>query len=223
MFVYLTLVGLFFLCWLFFFLSRKDLRTEMLVSSIVVWLFAFFDYLAQPQYWHPPTFFSIPIGIEGFLFAFCFSGIAAVIYEEIAGKRLRKIREQNATKIIHWLIAVFILFASLIGSFLFHINIMLTLVPLLAVGAVLIGLTRPDLRLPMIYSGLTFGLLYGLLFFLWMTIFPTSQQWWNLEIFWWLTIGGVPLGEVLFGFAFGAFWGPLYEFLFGYRLVRNRT
>ena len=66
----------------------------MLIMSLAVLPFAFFDYFSQPSYWHPETLFSIPVGIEGLLFGFSFGGVASVIYSPGTKKFNKKKRNE---------------------------------------------------------------------------------------------------------------------------------
>ena len=95
MFIYLALDFIFITIWSFLFFYRKDLRKKIFLSSIVLIPLGFFDYLSQPNYWHPPTFFSLPVGIEGIVFGFSIGGIASVLYEEITNKHLKKFRKKK--------------------------------------------------------------------------------------------------------------------------------
>ena len=200
--------------WLIIIIHRKDMRGRMLVMSLAVIPFAFFDYLSRPGYWHPPTFFSIPIGIEGVLFGFSFGGVASMLYS--GEKNKRQIKHGVDIKNIAALSPVLIISVGL--YLLFGINMMITLPLGLLAGCLLILIIRRDLVKRLLYSGLYYGLLYFIILLIWFTIFPQAKEWWNLEVYGGIAILNVPLGEVLFGFLFGAFWGVLYEFIFGYKL-----
>lgn len=220
MFEYLIIDGIFLLLWIILFFHRIDLRKEMVISSLVILPTTIFDYLSQPSYYHPQTFLSIPVGIEGPIFGFCIGGIGAVLYEELSQKHLRKIRERIEVKNKHWLVPLSVLIISLGTFFIFKINIMITLLSGLLIGALLIVRMRDDLKSAVLFSGVYFGLLYFLVVFVWLQMFPYALSYWNLEVFGNIIVLGVPLGEVLFGFLYGAFWGPVYEFLLGYKLVK---
>lgn len=194
--------------WIILLILRKDMRTKMLVMSFAVIPFAFFDYFSQPSYWHPQTFLSIPVGIEGVLFGFSFGGVAAVLYStkyKQAGKfniDTRRIAALSPVLIISiglWL--------------LFDLNMMITLPLGLFSGCLVIILMKPHLIKNILYSGLYFGLLYSLVLSIWLQLFPQAQEWWDLRIYGDITVLNVPLGEVLFGFLFSAFWSAAYEFV----------
>ena len=58
---------------------------------------------------------------------------------------------------------------------------------------------RHDLAMPMLLSGIYFGLFYTGVIIIWFNMFPDVLSWWNLDIFGGITIFHVPLGEILFG------------------------
>src|SRR5450432_1753524 len=93
-----------------------------------------------------------------------------------------------------------VLIVSIGLNVLFDINIMISLPIGLLTGCLLIMIIRPDLVKTLLFSGLYFGLLYFLIFSVWLMIFPQAQEWWNLKIYGGITVFNVPLGEVLFGF-----------------------
>jgi len=195
----------------------------MIFLSLISVPLGIFDYLSQPSYWHPPTFFSLPVGIEGYVLGFCIGGIGGVIYEERAQKQLRKKKVNRTATIYHLLIPLSVVAVSF-GLYLgFRLNMMQSLPLALMLGAILITVFRRDLTRPVLFSGLMFGTFYFIVLFIWLLFFPAARTWWNLAIYGNLTVLGVPLGEVIFGFVYGAFWGPVYEFVFGYRLARNRV
>jgi hypothetical protein len=206
--------------WIILIILRKDMRAKMLIMSSVVIVFSFFDYYARPDYWHPPTFFSIPVGIEDILFGFSFGGVASVLYPAKTNKYSVPVKRIVDVKNMVALSPVLIVSVGLFV--LFDINIMISLPIGLLTGCLLIIAIKPDLTKRLLYSGSYFGLLYLFILLLWFWLFPGAQQWWNLKIYGNITVFNVPLGEALFGFIFGAFWGALYEFIFGYKLENIR-
>jgi len=190
--------------------------------SLAVIPFAFFDYYSQPAYWHPQTFLSIPVGIEGALFGFSFGGVASVLHSAGTNKNNPARRRINPGNII----AVSPVLIIAVGFYvLFDINMMISLPLGLLAGCLLIINIRPDLTKKLLNSGIYFGVLYLLVLSLWLLLFPQARQWWDLRIYGNITVLNVPLGEALFGFLFSAFWGVLNEFIFGDRLenIKGKT
>ena len=217
---YFILALIWRIIWFILFILRKDLRAKMLIMSSAVILFSFFDYYSRPGYWHPTTFFSLPVGIEDILFGFAFGGVASVLYPV---KRIKHQGPVKSTVDVRNMAALSPVLIISIGLFvLFGINIMVSLPVGLLTGCLLIVAIRPDLTKRLLYSGTWFGLLYLFILLLWFSLFPQAHQWWNLRIYGNITVFNVPLGEVLFGFIFGAFWGTAYEFIFSYKLENSR-
>lgn len=213
---YIILALMMSFIWLILFFLRKGKREKMLIMSFAVIPFAFFDYFSQPGYWHPPTFFSIPVGIEGILYGFSFGGIASVLYSVKTSKPGSQVKHSVGIRNIAVLSPVLVISIGL--HFVFDINMMISLPLGLLIGCLLMMTIRPDLTKTLLYSGLFFGLIYLFILSVWLMIFPQAQEWWNLKIYGDITVFNVPLGEVLFGFLFGAFWSVLYEFIFGFKL-----
>ena len=190
-----------------------------MLASLIVLPFGIVDF-SQPSYWHPPAFFSWPRGmsIEAFIGGFGIGGVAAVLYDEIAKKHLRKFKRKAPSMLAHLIVPFSVVTCGTVLYFVAGINMMIGLPFGLAIGTLAIGLIRPDLRRVTLLSSLYFGCLYFLIFFVWLSIFPEARSWWNLEVYGGISILGVPFGEVLFGFLFGAFWGPIFEFCFDYKL-----
>jgi hypothetical protein len=208
---YFALAAIWMFTWLIFFLFRKNERQKMLTMSLAVIPFAFFDYYSQPSYWHPQTLFSVPVGMEGILFGFSFGGVAAIICPAVDGKGNETV---NVIDVKNVFALIPVLVISL-GSYLFlNVNMMISLPVGLFTGCILIAWLKPALQRRLLYSGCFCGLLYMAILFAWLLFFPSAQAWWQLGIYGNVTILSVPLGEVLFGFLIGAFWGAVYEFVF---------
>ncbi len=95
-FVYLAgslIVG--FPIWSFLFLYRKDLRKEMLISSLAIGLLApLWEPWFLTDYWHPESLNTLRVGIGDFAYGFFFGGIGNVIYEVVCGKHFSKRKPQ---------------------------------------------------------------------------------------------------------------------------------
>lgn len=102
---YLVWALLFFALWLVVFALRKDTRKEMLIISGIFALGGVLADLTNTQdWWHPLTITSTRVGFEAALIGFSIAGIAAVIYEIIYRKVLRKDRGKvPALRILYFL------------------------------------------------------------------------------------------------------------------------
>lgn len=202
--------------WSVLFAVRKDLRREMVLMSLLSTPPALFEILYVPSYWQPVTLFDIPIGVEGFFYSFSIGGVAAVSYELFARKRLKKIvHYSNKTPTIAVLLLV--LPVALLVSHIFAVNIQIGMYAGLILGVGVALFLRKDLIPAAFYGALIFGTIYAYAVLFWSAMFPHTASW--------FTVAGLPrlfvfhasLYEIVFGFLFGAYWGNMYELLFGYK------
>lgn len=213
MYLIATIIGA--IPWLLLFYFRKDLRKEILVMSILSTPLAFFDLLYVPSYWKPVTFLNIPVGIEGLIFSFEVGGTASALYETFAHKALRKIKTQS--NLLSLLVLLIVLPVAYTFNYLFPINITVGMHLGLFAGIVLILLLRKDLTKSVIYASILFTMVYFVSLLIWSSIFPITTNWFTFENLPKIFIFHVPFYELTFGLLFGAYWGNLYEFLFGYK------
>ena len=197
-----------FCVWLVLFIYSKNTRKEMVITGILVTPFVVIDYFTVPMYWTPKTLFNIPVGIEGFIFTFFLSGIAAVIYEVVMRKRIGKKKDKFNTNSIVIFIAV-TLFVILLFWFI-KINIIYFIILENMFSSGVICFFRKDLLKDTIYSALFFSSVNFIIFTLWGLLVPSALNWWTIKG---IRLGVIPIQELLFSFSFGAFVGPLYEYL----------
>lgn len=210
---------IFFSVWILFFLSRKDLRKEMIFGSLLFLPFGFSEALWVPEYWNPPSLFNListyGFGIESFFFCFVCGGVAAVVYEIIARKRTVKIRGRQKFLFGPY-ISIILIFICL--DFIFPSITIYNAIVSLLIGAVIIAIKRKDLIGQIIFGGIFFAIIYFLLFVVFNKIFPEYVSIaYNLEYIWGIIILGVPIEEILTSFAAGAVWSSFYEYIRGYR------
>lgn len=215
---YFIAVILAFIVWLSFFLFRKSTRKEMLVVGAVLTPFVILDILTTPTYWQPITAFNLPVGIEGFLFTFFITGIAAVIYETIFKKQYRLNKLQPLLSVAFIIPAIVTVFAV----YFLKLNIIYLFILGFTFMAFSQVIQRRDLFFNSVFSSVLFALVYIITFSLWLFISPESIAWWNTTELSPLKIGVVPLEEVLFSLSMGLFVGPLYEYLTGSKEVHPR-
>ncbi len=210
--------------WLLILIVRKDLRKEILFGSLLGLPFGFSELLIVPEYWNPPSIFNLihklGFGIESFIFAFFVAGIAAVAYEFITKSKLKRIKSDHKTHIFPY-IAVMLWFVAL--EIFIPSKTVFNLCFALLAGAGIIAIKRPDLIKQIVISGFIFGVLYTLLFFFFMKLFPGFiQQTYSLQNFLGVFILGVPIEETLFAFSVGACWSTFFEYIRGYKLFINK-
>jgi hypothetical protein len=218
-FAYLVAAFLFIIVWLILFTRRKDLHREMLIMSLLAMPLGLFDVWAVPLYWKPETLFNIPVGVEGMIYSFCLGGVTAVIYAEVAHRRLQRVHKwHKSAALIVFLVTAAIFLPLAIGKVANPV-IILYISLLSGLGVVLYF--RKDLVRSTIIGALCFGILYFILLRIWISLYPGAVEWFVFEGLPKSRIFGVPLWELLFGTVFAAYWGNVYELLFGYRLVRR--
>src|SRR3989344_6909047 len=213
-YAYLLGCTIFVSIWLLLYILRKDLRKEMLTMSLLVApLGPLSQLLYLRDYWKPQLFNGWVVGIEDLLFAFAIGGITSVIYEEIFGKRYIK----GHTKKHFYLMLLFALLGliwMLVGNlYLKYNSIYVSIVAFIFLG-VLILFFRKDLFFDAFWSGIIVGSLMFLFYMFFSAIFPeVIQKWWLLKNISGILVYGAPLEELMWGFGWGFFAGPAYEFV----------
>lgn len=217
---------LFLVIWLGLYAWRKDFRREMLFASVP--LGALSIILAQPymnDWWQPQSISGAFPAIEDFLFGFSTAGIGAVLYEAVFSRRVRlsnrSDRDWQAVRLASiWKYLVF----ALVGFFFLHYALglntfLVTLVVLLA-GLSVLAVTRSDLLVDALLSGLTLTCVAGVVYWVIEQVFPGwVELTWSFQNLPRFGLPYFPLDEVVFYFLFGAAIGPLYEYLLEGRMV----
>ncbi len=224
---------LFGIPWFILFLARKDLRWPMIWTSIVyiafsgcivvVWSIArLFVYLGEPivpSYWYPPTFFNLGrltgfAGIEDILWLIFIGGIATCIYEFLTHRRI--IARHSYKFHAHAFIVAFIGF--FIFQLLFSTNLIYAFIFSNVLGAAVLWIERRDLIRHSFIGAVAFLIVYLAAFLLVLLFFPyVIDQFYNLSDLSGYLIMGIPLEEYLYAVSFGLLWGPLYEYVHGWR------
>jgi hypothetical protein len=223
-YAYLTAIFIMFVVWFLLFFRRKDLRHEMLIMSVLSWVWIGVAYLMFSPYiadtvWVPDTVFRIYKGVclEDAIYTFFFGGIAAVLYEEVLGKRhFKKFRKEN--NFIHYALFPIMLFlVTFVGINIFNINFFYTTYIGFLLSALLIFFMRKDLLWHAILSGVFLSILYfTVVAFIFVPLFPgIVQRWYHLSHLSNILVSGVPLEEIMWAFFYGLFIGPCYEFILG--------
>ena len=223
-FQYAYLLGniFFLLVWIILFICRRDLRRKILIMSLVV---APMGPLSQlfylRDYWQPQLFNGWLIGIEDLLFGFAIGGIAAVIYEELFGKKYMK-RHLSAHPKWMFGVALFGVAWMYVGSMVLSFNsIYVSIFGFLIIGASIL-FTRHDLLKDAFFSGLLVGALMLVFYLVFAYLFDgVIQKWWMLKNISGILILGAPLEELMWGFGWGFVAGPAYEFINGLRFKKS--
>ena len=224
-YAYLVLNLFLFSIWLILFVFRSDLRTKIIVMSLLVAPLGFTQFFYFRDYWHPAYLFGTlrgVLGIEDVLISFFIGGITAVIYEEIFGIQYAKRHLKNH----FWWMLGFSVFGVLwlfVGNILLNLNSMHVSIAILLLTGVSILIFRHDLLKDAFYSGVLIG---GLMFIFYVLCFNTMfdgivQKWWLLNHISGILVLGVPLEELMWAFSWGFVAGPTYEFFTGRKFKKS--
>lgn len=227
-YAYLITSLLLFLVWLFLYFTKPKTRRKMLLLSLLTASLGLTEPLFVPSYWLPFTLFDLArktrFDLESILFSFAVGGIAAILYEALVGMDRKKIKHHEQYGHRHRfhrlaLISPFVSFTFL--YFFTSLNPIYSAIIAMFVGAVASWLCRPDLFRSIVIGGLSFLVLYFIVFkigFVWL--FPGYvQAVWNLPAISGILITGVPLEELLWAGTLGAMWSSAYEHFNWYKLI----
>ncbi|MFH1597961.1 MAG: lycopene cyclase domain-containing protein [Patescibacteria group bacterium] len=222
---YAYLVGsLFFLAvWIVIFALKKETRKEMtIISFFFLPVVPILEYLHIKDYWIPGFIWGNFFGVEDFIFAFSFAGIASVIYQVVFKKRketlkkylvIPKVRKNWPAYLIFFGGMVFMIFSFF--YFMLGVNSVIALIFAFLFAGLYMIMQRRDLLVNAIFSGLLMSLLFFLFYFvLFLRLYPDIiERWWQISDLSGNMIYGLPIEEVAWAFAFGFMFGPLYEFV----------
>lgn len=208
----------FLLPWLGAYAAFPRQRKAMLWASLFTMPFGLTEPLFVPAYWDPPSLFDLAqrtgFDIESLIFSFGIGGIGAVLYNLLTGRERTAfpVGERAAPRhsLHSWALAVpFVSFPLL---YPFPWNPIYPAIIGMALGALAAMFCRPDLA-PKAGVG-------AILFLGYYAVFLLGLEWtapgyiervWNLPALSGLKIAGLPIEELLFAAAFGAYWSGIYE------------
>ena len=204
--------------WIALYLVNPKERTVMWQASIATALFGLTEPLFVPAYWSPPSLFELArrtgFDVESLIFAFAIGGIGTVLYSTITRRHIEPLSPAERAAPIHrlHLAALLVPFVSFVPLYLLTWNPIYPAITSLVLGAIASALCRPELLRKTIVGGFLFVGLYA--------TFMLGLKWlapgyieavWNLSTLSGGLVGGIPLEELLFGFAFGLYWTGVYE------------
>jgi hypothetical protein len=211
------------------YLLRRDLRIvirRLIFCSIP---FAFTEFLFYPDYWEPKFMFDlasrIGFGIEDFIFvmglaAFTGTGYAVVFRQTLLSEK------SVSTRRIVWRLSSLGLITLVLMVLQAGFSIPMIYAALLTMLVVAIGITwiRRDLMMPSVFGGFISAGIYLVLCWIMLLFIPEIFELnWNLEAFSATYILGVPLEELLYGFAAGSIASIFYPFVFSCRYVTQKV
>jgi hypothetical protein len=217
-YIWLIWSSAFLIPWLTLYALAPAHRGAMWKTSLFMMPFGLTEPLFVPEYWNPPSLFDLAqrtgFDIESLIFSFAIGGIGAVLYNLITRQQLQKIagHERHDPRHRFHKFALALPFALFPVLYFLPWNPIYAGIAAMAAGAVATVLCRPDLARNALIGGLLFLGIY--------TVFLLGLEWtapgfigrvWNLDALSGVSIYGLPVEELLFGFGFGLFWSGLYE------------
>jgi len=212
-----------FIVWLFIYLKlSRESRSEMVKVSFITALLGLTEPIFVPEYWNPPSLFSLAqktgFDIESLIFAFAVGGIAVSIYEAFNKVEHRKLTAHEIHHPKHKFHLLALLSSPISFIFLYtlsSLNPIYSTILSLIIGALATFYCRSDLVKKMIASGIIFFFIYFIFFAIFNILFPGYiQKVWNLKALSGVLLMGIPMEELIFAASLGLMWSSIYEHIF---------
>lgn len=217
-YIWLLWSSLFLIPWVIIFAVFPLHRRAMLWASLFTMPFGLSEPLFVPEYWSPPSLFDLAVNtgfdIESLIFCFGIGGVGAVFYNLISRQVPQEIAVGERLKPLHRhhfkaLAAPFVAFVPL---YFLPWNPIYPSIVAMIIGVVATMLCRPDLQRK--------SWIGGLLFLMYYAIFLAGLEWsapgyiervWNIGALSGVSLGFMPIEELLFAVFFGMYWSGVYE------------
>jgi hypothetical protein len=219
-YVWLTWSSAFLAPWLGLFLCFRHYRAMMIQVSVLTMPFGLTQPLFVPGYWNPPSLFDLAqrtgFDIESLIFCFAIGGVGAVLYNIATNQDLRPLGREERTSWRHHyhriaLLVPVVAFPVLCST---PLNPIYSAIAAMAFGGAATAACRPDLKSKTLVGGCLFAVYYAIFMLLLELSAPGYiARVWNLRALSGVMVGGVPVEELLFGFAFGTYWSGIFEHL----------
>ena len=195
-------------------------RSQMLRAAVATTPFGLTEPLFVPKYWNPPSLFDLAqrtgFDLESLIFTFAIGGVAVVLYNILTGRRLAPLPLVQRSSRRHRLHVLALLTPAVTFVLLSRLgwNPIYPAVIAMVVAALASLVCRPDLLSKTMVGGLLF-LGYYAIFMIGLIVSAPGyvERVWNLPALSGVLIYGIPVEELLFGFAFGLYWSSIYEHL----------
>jgi hypothetical protein len=227
---FLTLSLLFLLPGLFIYVARPDLRRLIGTTALISLPFATTEFLFYPTYWQPRTLFDlvprIGFGIEDLLFVAGLGMLAAGVYPAVAGRRFlwpggpRALLARESLLRLGGLLGVTAI--AVAAAALAGIPMIYAAPAIMLAAALFVCARRRDLTLAALAGGaLTLAVYTGLsLVFAWL-IPGVFELDWNTDAFLNVFVLGIPVEELIYGFASGLIGSVFVAYAAGGAFVRR--
>ncbi|MBI2498809.1 hypothetical protein HYV88_01045 [Candidatus Woesearchaeota archaeon] len=213
--------------WILLFEIKKEVRKEMLLTSIFTAPLGLTEFIFVPEYWDPPTIFNLAkttgLDIESLIFSFAMGGIASILYEELFKvKHITLSSKERKKHTLHYFYVFVPILVFLFFYFMTNLNPIYVTAISLFLGAIAIVNCRKDLKDKIIKGGFLFLGLYFIFFILFIAMYPNYvSNVWNFSAISGILIFGIPLEELMFAFTLGMYWAGLYEHINWKRVIKT--
>jgi hypothetical protein len=217
-YVWLVWSVAFLVPWLVAYAAFPPHRREMLWASLITAPLGLTEPLFVPAYWSPPSLFDLArttgFDIEGVIFSFGIGGIGAVLYNLSTGRTDTLVppdrRRSPRHRLHYWALAA--PFLSFPVLYPLPWNPIYAASVAMLLGAAATMLCRPDL-IRKTWIGALLFVAYYVLFLLGVEVTAAGyiERVWNLPALSGVRVLGIPMEELLFAAAFGAYWSAVYE------------
>lgn len=219
-YVWLTWSSAFLAPWLALFLCFPRERKVMSWASVLTMPFGLTEPLFVSRYWNPPSLFDLAqttgFDIESLIFCFAIGGVGSVFYNIVTNQDLRPITSNERVKRHHQYhhAALFVPIVAFPTFYFLPWNPIYPAIVALTLGGIATAVCRADLKFKTLIGGGLFAAYYAVFMFLLEWSAPGYiARVWNLPALSGVVIAGIPLEELLFGFAFGTYWSGIFEHL----------
>lgn len=204
--------------WLVAYAAFPPQRKVMMWASVFTTPLGLTEPLFVPSYWSPPSLFDLArktgFDLESLIFSFGIGGIGAVLYNFAIGRELAPVaamERHSSPHMLHgW--ALVVPLVSFPVLYLLPWNPIYPAIVALFLGAAAAIWCRRDLGRKTLVGAILFVAYY--------TVFLVGVEWtasgyiervWNLSALSGLRLAGIPIEELLFAAAFGAYWSGVYD------------
>lgn len=196
-------------------------RPAMRWASLFTMPFGLTEPLFVPEYWSPPSLLDLAsrtgFDVESLIFSFAIGGVAAVLVNLATGRTLQEMPEEERHHWAHrWhriaVVAPFLLFPILLPL---GWNPIYPGILAMAAGAAMTYWCRRDLGGTIVMGAALFVGYYTVFLVGLHYTAPEGyiREVWNLAALRAGLVGFIPLEELLFAAAFGAYWSAVYQHL----------
>lgn len=210
--------------WLIIYLARKDLRKEILFTSLIFSTFGLTEVFFK-EYWSPKSYLGLierfGVGIEDILYCFFLGGVAAAVWEFIFRKKEYILRHKIRNHHVLATSSVTATTVTLAELYLPNYTIFTFCIIVTIITFVGVLIWRRDLFMYVLESGVVFTFIYvvaAMILFLPVNYF---ERFYNFQYLTGIHILYIPIEEYLMGFCFGVLGAFMYKYLRDIKLIKN--